>query len=92
MNVIDTAIDRVSAELGAVGAIQSRFATAVSTLQTARENYLSAAGQITDVDLAEETANLVRSRILQQAGAAVLAQANQGPALALRLLRGGNGN
>jgi flagellin len=89
MEVIDDALSRVSAELGNIGAAQSRMETALKNLQVGRENYISAASQIKDVDVAQESANLVRAQILQQAGAAVLAQANQAPALALVLLRGG---
>ena len=86
MDIADTALERISRELGAIGAAQARLQTAVSNLQQTRENYLTAASQITDVDVAQETAQLTKAQILQQAGAAVLAQANQSPALALNLL------
>ena len=56
-------------------------------MQVERENYLAARSQITDADVAFESAKLVRNKILQEAGAAVLAQANQAPELALTLLR-----
>jgi flagellin-like hook-associated protein FlgL len=86
MDEIDEALVRVNVELGGIGATQSRLTTAVSNLQVARENFMTATSQIADVDVASETANLVRNQILQQAGAAILAQANQAPALALALL------
>jgi flagellin len=60
----------------------------LNTLSSSRENFAAAAGRIMDADVAEESAALTRTQILQQAGAAVLSQANQQPALALQLLRG----
>jgi flagellin-like hook-associated protein FlgL len=89
MDTIDQALERVSSELGSIGAMQSRLATATSNLQQSRENILAARSQIIDADVAQEAAQLVRNQILQQAAAAVLAQANSQPALALRLLNGG---
>lgn len=77
---------RLSVQRGAIGAFQSRLGVAGSVLQTSSENYAAAVGQIADADIAEESAKLVRSRILQQAAAAVLAQANQQPALAITLI------
>lgn len=79
-------LDQIASQRGQVGAFEARISTAISTAQVAAENYTSAASQIIDADVAEESARLVRSQILQQAGAAILAQANQSPALALRLL------
>jgi flagellin-like hook-associated protein FlgL len=87
MSTIDATLQRISSELGSVGSIQSRLGVAVNTLSVSRENYLAARSQITDADVAQESAQLVKNQILQQAGAAVLAQANQAPALALMLLR-----
>ena len=78
--------DRISAELSVVGAAQSRLVVAVSNLQAASDNYIAAAAKITDADVAQETAELVRLQILQKAGTAILAQANQQPALVLKLL------
>lgn len=83
---LSTALDSISQELGVIGAFQSRLTTAVENLQQSRENYMSARSQIVDTDIAEESALLVKNQILQQAGAAILAQANQAPALALELL------
>lgn len=86
MSVIDGTLRRLSSELGAIGAMQSRLSTAVNNLGTSGESYLEAASRIVDADTATESAQLVKTRILQQAGAAVLAQANQQPTLALVLL------
>jgi flagellin len=63
------------------------LATAVAKLGVANENLLASESRIRDVDVAEEAANLTRLNILQQAGTAVLAQANQLPSLALQILR-----
>jgi flagellin len=88
MGTIDATLQRISSELGAIGSTQSRFAVTLNTLASSRENFAAAAGRIMDADVAEESANLTRTQILQQAGAAVLAQANLQPSLALQLLRG----
>jgi flagellin-like hook-associated protein FlgL len=81
-------LSSLTASLGQLGANQSRLQTVTNVLQQTRINYESAASQIVDVDVATEAANLAKNNILQQAGAAILAQANQQPALALRLLQG----
>lgn len=86
LNAVNAAIDSVSSRRGFIGAAESRLSTAVEYLQVARENYAAAESQIRDVDVAEEVANMVKLQVLQQAGIAVLAQANQQPAIALRLL------
>lgn len=78
----------INSQIGSLGAFESRLNVALANLTTTRENYLAAAGRITDVDIAAESAELVRRSILTQTGAAVLAQANQSPALALQLLEG----
>lgn len=83
----DTRI-RLSAVTATMGASQSRLQTAANTLNVTRENYISASSRITDADVAQESANLVRQQILQQAASAVLTQANQAPNLALKLLQG----
>ncbi len=83
---VKTAINSLTFQRGTLGASSSRLNVAVNNLQVARENFASAESQIRDVDVASEAANLTRLNILQQAGAAVLAQANQQPALALSLL------
>jgi flagellin len=69
-----------------IGAGMSRLAVAAATLAVTTETYAAAESRIRDVDVAEESSRLINARILQQTGAAVLAQANQQPALALRLL------
>ncbi len=69
------------------GALQSRFETTVNNLQSTSENMSASRGRIQDADFAAETANLSRSQILQQAGTAMVAQANQLPQGVLALLR-----
>ncbi|NDC38215.1 MAG: hypothetical protein EBZ48_09210, partial [Proteobacteria bacterium] len=69
-----------------IGATQSRLGTAMGGLVTAREQFIAANSRIMDADIAEQSAKLIRTQILQQAGAAVLASANVQPQLALRLL------
>lgn len=88
ITILDTQLARITNERGAIGASQSRLQSALSTLGASTENSLAAAHRISDVDVASEAAAQTRSRILQEVGAAVLAQANLLPELALRLLRG----
>jgi len=88
LDAINAAIVPVSRNRGTLGAAESRLETAISNLQVARENFGAAESRIRDVDVAFEAAELTRLTILQQAGTAVLAQANQQPQLALRLLQG----
>lgn len=88
LDAINAAIVSVSRNRGTLGAAESRLETAISNLQVARENFGAAESRIRDVDVAFEAAELTRLTILQQAGTAVLAQANQQPQLALRLLQG----
>jgi flagellin len=84
---IASAISTLASRRGALGAIESRLRSTVSTLGVAQENFMAAESRIRDVDVAAESAELTRLSILQQAGASVLAQANQAPSLALSLLR-----
>ncbi|GMQ89599.1 MAG: flagellin domain-containing protein [Gammaproteobacteria bacterium] len=84
---VDTALDTINSERATLGAAQSRIEIAVRSLETARENTAAARGRIMDADFAAETANLTRSQILQQAGVAMLSQANSLPQLALALLQ-----
>jgi flagellin len=86
LDAVKNAIGSLTTNRGTLGAAESRLTVAVNNLQVARENFAAAESQIRDVDVAEEAANLTRLNILQQAGAAVLAQANQQPSLALALL------
>jgi flagellin len=85
---IDAAISEVNGVRATMGAIQNRFESIVSNLQVSAENQSAAKSRIMDTDFAAETANLSRSQILQQAGTAMLAQANSSPNGVLALLRG----
>lgn len=86
LDAVRAAISSLTTARGTLGAAESRLTVTINNLQVARENFASAESQIRDVDVASEAANLTRLNILQQAGAAVLAQANQQPSLALSLL------
>jgi flagellin len=88
MDDIDAALNTLNTERAKLGAANSRFDAAIATLQVASENTASARGRIMDADFAAETANLSRAQILQQAGSAMLAQANQLPQQVLQLLKG----
>ena len=85
---IDSAIDQVNSARATLGAIQTRFETAVNNIDVQIENLSAARGRIIDADFAKETANLSRTQILQQAGTAMVAQANQIPQNVLQLLQG----
>ncbi len=87
LKIIDSALAAVNGQRASFGALQSRFETAVNNLQTSAENMSASRGRIQDADFAAETANLSRSQILQQAGTAMVAQANQLPQGVLALLR-----
>ena len=87
MTAIDAAIEKVSTARAGLGALQSRFEGVVTQLQTQVENTEAARSRIMDADYAAETANLSRTQILQQAGSALLAQANQLPQNVLSLLQ-----
>jgi flagellin len=87
MDNISTAIDEISTSRGTFGAAQNRFDTVISNLRVASENQAASRGRILDADFAVETANLSRGQILQQAGTAMVAQANQLPQGVLALLR-----
>ena len=84
---LDSAIDQVNSARGALGALQTRFEKTVENIDIMNENVAAARGRIVDADFAAETANLSRSQILQQAGTAMVAQANQLPQSVLSLLR-----
>ena len=86
---IDSALNFVNDMRATFGAIQSRFDAIISNLQVSAENQTAARSRIMDADFAAETANLSRAQILQQAGNAMVAQANQLPQQVLRLLGGG---
>ena len=87
IDAIDTAISAINSSRATLGAIQNRFNYTVSFLQSASENQQAARGRIMDADFAQETSNLSRAQILQQAGTAMVAQANQLPQGVLALLR-----
>nr|MBS3724485.1 A-type flagellin [Delftia sp. PE138] len=87
MQRIDNAIDKVNTARGDLGALQTRFEKAVENIDIQNENISAARSRITDADFAKETANLSRTQILQQAGTAMVAQANQLPQQVLSLLR-----
>lgn len=88
ISTVDAALSAVNSQRAKFGALQSRFDTTVSNLQTSSENASASRSRIQDADFAAETANLSRSQILQQAGTAMVAQANQLPQGVLALLRG----
>lgn len=85
---VDSALDSINSARASLGAIQNRFESVVSNLSTTSENLSAARSQIMDADFAAETANLTRTQILQQAGTAMLAQANSAPQSVLSLLQG----
>jgi len=84
---IDTALASVSTLRGTLGAVQNRLLSTISNLQVNVENTSAALSRIRDVDVAAETANMTRANILVQAGVSILAQANQTPQSALKLLQ-----
>ncbi|WP_374520147.1 flagellin N-terminal helical domain-containing protein [Undibacterium squillarum] len=88
LSTIDSAIQQISTSRAALGAYQNRFSSAVVSLQTNSENLSASRSRIQDADFAAETASMTRSQVLQQAGTAILAQANQSPNQVLSLLRG----
>ncbi len=86
--IIDGALSQTTSIRADLGAVQNRFASTIANLQTTSENLSAARSRILDADFASETANLTRGQILQQAGTAMLAQANALPNNVLSLLRG----
>jgi flagellin len=86
IDVVDNALNKVSETRARLGAMQNKLHSTSNNLAIAKENLTSARSHIADTDIAEETSNMVRSNILQQAGISVLAQANQSPMTALKLL------
>jgi flagellin len=87
LGTIDGALSTVSASRASLGAYQNRFTSVVTSLQTTSENLSASRSRIQDADFAAETANLSRAQVLQQAGTAMVAQANQLPQGVLALLR-----
>lgn len=87
LSTLDRTHTLILSELGNIGAFQRRLSSALANLSTTRENFDAAESRIRDADMAEETAQYVRSQILQQGAAAVVAQSNRAPELLLSLLR-----
>jgi len=87
LKTVDSALSFVNGERAKLGALQSRFESTVSNLQISSENLSASRSRIQDADFASETANLSRAQILQQAGTAMVAQANQLPQGVLALLK-----
>jgi len=83
---IDAALDSVSDLRANLGAYQNRFESLIANLSNVSENTVAARSRIEDADIAKETASLTKNAIMQQAGTAILAQANQQPQIALQLL------
>ncbi len=84
---MDAALTAVNTARATLGAVQNRFSSVVSTLQATSENLTAAKSRIMDADFAAETANMTRGQILQQAGTAMVAQANSLPNTVLKLLQ-----
>ena len=87
MTALDDALEKVNSQRSKFGAAQNRFDAIIANLQVSSENQAAARGRIMDADFAVESANLARAQILQQAGTAMLAQANQMPQSVLKLLQ-----
>lgn len=88
IGVLDAALEQINSQRASLGATQNRFSATISNLQGTSENLSGARSRIKDADFAQETAALTRGQILQQAGTAMLAQANSLPNGVLALLRG----
>jgi flagellin len=88
LDIIDAALQSVNDSRAALGALQNRFSSTISNLQTSSENMSASRSRIQDADFAAESANMTRNQVLQQAGTAMLAQANQLPNSVMSLLRG----
>ena len=88
LGIIDAAISDVDVMRGNMGAVQNRMESTIANLNNVSENLSAARSRILDADVAQETAAMTKNNILQQAGVAILSQANQTPQLALQLLQG----
>ncbi|MBC3917346.1 flagellin [Undibacterium sp. CY18W] len=88
LTTIDAALQSINSSRASLGAYQNRFSSAIESLQTNSENLTASRSRIRDADFAQETASLTRGQVLQQAGTAILAQANGLPNGVLALLRG----
>ena len=87
IDIIDKALGTIDSERGDLGAVQNRFESTIANLKNISENVSAARSRILDADIAQETSNMTKQNILQQAGVSILAQANQAPQMALSLLR-----
>ena len=87
LTTLDSAIQDVDTARGELGAVQNRFESTIANLSNISENVSAARSRILDADIAQETSNMTKYNILQQAGVSILAQANQQPQLALSLLQ-----
>jgi len=88
INIIDSALDKVSQSESSLGALSNRLTNTISNIEIANENLSAANSRIMDTDFASETANMTRAQIIQQSSVAVLTQANSRPQIALTLLKG----
>jgi flagellin len=88
IGILDAAISDIDVMRGDLGAAQNRMESTISNLKNVAENLSAARSRILDADVAQETAEMTKNNILQQAGVAILGQANQTPQLALSLLQG----
>ena len=88
IRAIDGAVGQIDRMRGDLGALQNRFESTIANLQNVSENLSAARSRILDADIAQETSSMTKNNILQQAGVAILSQANQTPQLALQLLQG----
>ena len=88
LKIVDAALGKIDAQRGDLGALQNRFESTISNLMNVSENLTAARSRIRDADIAQETSEMTKSNILQQAGVSILTQANQTPQLALQLLQG----
>lgn len=86
--MLDRKLDSISAQRSVIGAFEAQLGVELANLSSARENYLAAKSRITDADIAEDGARLVRLQILQNAASSVLAQANLQPQIAIQLING----
>ena len=84
---VDRALQAIDSQRAHLGAIQNRFENTIANLQNINENVSAARSRIQDTDFAAETARLSKNQIMQQAGTAILAQANQLPQVVLSLLK-----
>ncbi len=88
IKIVDAALSKIDASRGDLGALQNRFESTISNLMNVSENLSAARSRIRDADIAQETSTMTAKNILQQAGVAILSQANTTPQLALQLLQG----